>query len=69
MTNNLNNGGMNMIDFKSFCIAMKAIWAYRLYKSKNETWTIIPLKYIENESCDLSILMNMNYEKEKNDSN
>ena len=37
MVNNLNAGGMNMIDFRSFCITMKAVWAYRLYNARGET--------------------------------
>ena len=40
--NELENGGMKMIDFKSFCLAMKAVWSTRLHYSKNEAWTIIP---------------------------
>ena len=42
LMNEFDNGGMRMIDFKSFCVAMKAVWASRLYSSENETWTIIP---------------------------
>ena len=40
----INYGGLNMIDLKSYCDAMKAVWAYRLYNAKDETWSIIPQK-------------------------
>ena len=63
LINNYESGGLQMIDFKSFCKAMKAVWASRLYKSKNETWSIIPNKYMEH--CDINILMWMNINKEK----
>lgn len=63
MINDLEAGGMNMIDFKSFCTAMKAIWAERLYKSQDETWSIIPNKYLE--KCSIVRLMCMNHNKSK----
>ena len=63
MINDLEAGGMNMIDFKSFCTAMKAIWAERLYKSQDETWSIIPKKYME--KCSIVRLMCMNHNKSK----
>ena len=59
----IENGGLNMIDLKSYCTAMKAIWAYRLYKATNETWSIIPQKYFEN--CNIKLVLCMNTEKEK----
>ena len=61
--NSLENGGLNMIDLKSYCVAMKAVWAYRLYNAKNETWSIIPQKYFEN--CDIQTILCMNTDKEK----
>lgn len=61
MLNNLNAGSMNMIDFRSFCIAMKAVWAYILYNARGETWNIIPLKYTE--KCKIEVLISMNFEK------
>ena len=64
LTNNYEAGGMQMIDFKSFCLAMKAVWAARLYKVTNDTWSIIPNKYME--QCDISTLMCMDMQKEKN---
>lgn len=63
LINELDAGGIRMIDFKTFCVAMKAVWATRLYKSKNETWTIIPNKYME--SCGINIWLQMNIDKEK----
>ena len=62
LVNELENGGMEMIDFKSFCLAMKAVWATRLHYSKNEAWTIIPKKYMED--CNITTLMCMNMDKE-----
>lgn len=63
MINKIQNGGMNMIDFKLFCSSMKAIWTYRLYTSNKETWSIIPNIYFKN--CDIKTLMCMNFETEK----
>ena len=57
------NGGMKMLELRSFCLAAKAVWAQRLYNSKDETWTIIPKKHME--QCNISILMSMNIDKEK----
>ena len=61
--NSFENGGLNMIDLKSYCVAMKAVWAYRLYNAKGETWSIIPQKYFEN--CDIQTILCMNTDKEK----
>ena len=52
-----------MLDFKSFCLASKAVWCQRLYNSSLETWTIISPKYME--QCNINLLMYMNIEKEK----
>ena len=56
-------GGLKMIDFRSFCLASKAIWSQRLLNSNNETWTIIPKKYMD--KCGIEILMSMNIERNK----
>ena len=61
--NDLENGGLNMLDFRSFCIAAKAAWAYKLYNCNKETWGIIPGKYFE--KCDIATLLCMNSEKDK----
>ena len=61
--NDVSNGGLNMIDFRIFCMSMKAVWAYRLLKSKLETWSIIPKKYFE--KCDLNKMLCMNANQEK----
>lgn len=63
MVNEVENGGINMIDFKAFCASVKAIWAQRLYKSSGETWSIIPRKYFE--KCEIEKLMCMNFDTEK----
>ena len=63
LMNNYEDGGMQRIDFKSFCHAMKAVWAARLYKTTNTTWSIIPNKYMEH--CNINTLMCMNMQKEK----
>ena len=62
LINDLNKGGMKMLDLKSFCTAAKAVWCQRLYKSKNETWTILPKTYMDQSV--LNLLMCMNVEKE-----
>ena len=63
LINEVDAGEIRMIDFKAFCVAMKAVWVTRLYKSKNETWTIIPNKYME--SCGINNWLQMNIDKEK----
>lgn len=63
MISEIEQGGLNMLDFRSFCIAMKTVWAYRLYKSKGETWSILPNKYMEN--CDITMLLCMNIDHER----
>ena len=63
LINSIDNGGLNMIDLKSYCSAMKAVWAQRLYNATNETWAIIPQKYFE--TCDISLIMCMNADKGK----
>ena len=63
LSNELENGGLNMIDLRAFCSASKAIWAQRLLTSETETWSIIPNKYME--KCDIKLLMNMNIGSKK----
>lgn len=63
LINSIENGGLNMIDFRAFCIAMKAVWATRLYNNNKDTWTIIPQKYFE--KCDVKTMLCMNIEHEK----
>ena len=55
--------GLNMIEVKTSCTAMKAAWTSKLYKCKDETWTIIPRKYLEN--CEIEKVLCMNFENEK----
>ena len=61
--NEIEDGRLNMLDFKAFCTAAKAAWAHKLHNCKNETWGIIPKKYFE--ACDFATLLCMNNEKEK----
>lgn len=61
--NDIDKGGLNMIDFRSFSKSMKAVWASKIYNSKDETWAIIPNKYFE--SCGIGKLSCMNAESEK----
>ena len=48
LINDISNGELNMIDFRLFCMSMKAVWVYRLFKSKTETWSIIPKNTLRN---------------------
>ena len=52
-----------MIDLKSYCTTMKALWAYRLYNAKDQTWSVISQKYFE--SCDIKTILCNNAETEK----
>ena len=63
LINEIEMGGLKMIDFKSFCLAAKAVWCQRLINRSNETWTIIPQKYME--GCSLALLMRLNIDKDK----
>ena len=63
LVNEIEMGGLKMIDFKSFCLAAKAVWCQRLYYSSNETWAIIPQKHME--QCGIDLLMCLNIDKEK----
>ena len=63
LISDFEKGGLKMIDFRSFCLASKAIWSQRLLNSNNETWTIIPKKYME--KCGIEILMSMNIERKQ----
>ena len=63
LINSIDNGCLNMIDLKSYCSAMKAVWAQRLYNASNETWAILPQKYFE--TCDISLILCMNADKGK----
>ena len=56
-------GGLNMIDFRIFCMSMQAVWAYRLSKCESETWSIIPKKYFE--KCEINKILFMNADLEK----
>ena len=44
MINEMQSGGINMIDVKTFNTSMKATWISKLYNGQNETWTAIPRK-------------------------
>ena len=52
-----------MLELRSFFLAAKAVWAQRLYNSKDEIWTIIPKKHME--QSNISLLMSTNIDKEK----
>lgn len=63
MINNIDGGGIKMVDLKSFHTSLKAVWACRLWQKQSETWTAIPRMYMKH--CDINMLMCMNFEKEK----
>ena len=63
MINEMQSGGINMIDVKTFNTSMKATWISKLYNGQNETWTAIPRKLMS--KCELKFLLNMNTEMEK----
>ena len=63
MVNYITNGGINMVDFKIFCISMKAVWAGRLLNCKEETWGIIPKKYFEQIGIEKILCMNAENER------
>ena len=63
MINEMQSGGINMIDVKTFNTSMKATWISKLYNGQNEKWTAIPRKLMS--KCELKFLLNMNTEMEK----
>lgn len=48
MVKSVENVGLNMVDFWSFYISMKAVRAPHLYKNWWDPWTVIDQKYLEN---------------------
>ena len=63
MVNDITNGGINMVDFRIFCISMKAVWASRLLNCIEEIWGIIPKKYFEQIGIEKILCMNAENEK------
>ena len=63
MINEMQSGGINMIDVKTFNTSMKAAWNSKLYNGQNETWTAILRKLMS--KCELKFLLNMNTEMAK----
>ena len=63
MINEMQSGGINMIDVKKFSTSMKATWISKLYNGQNETWTANSRKLMS--KCELKFLLNMNTEMEK----
>jgi hypothetical protein len=43
--NSYERGGLQMIDIKSYFIALKATWVSRLVTGNISNWKLIPLKY------------------------
>ncbi|MCP3887294.1 MAG: hypothetical protein GY702_00255, partial [Desulfobulbaceae bacterium] len=48
LINDYENGGLRMIDIESHFMSLKAAWIPRIYNNSNDTWTHIPLTYIQN---------------------
>ena len=48
LNDNNKAGDLNMVDFKSVSISMKAFWVNKIYNKNDDTWAIIPNKYLEN---------------------
>ena len=63
MINEIENGGMNMIDVKLFNTALKANWVSRIWTRETESWTIIPRKYMK--GYNINMLMCMNFDQKK----
>ena len=61
MINEMQSGGINMIDVKTFNTSMKAAWVSKLYNGQNVI--AIPKKMMS--KCELKFLLNMNTEMEK----
>ena len=52
-----------MVDFRIFCISMKAVWAGRLLNCIEGTWGIIPKKYFEQTRIEKILCMNAENKK------
>ena len=68
MTNEIENGGMNMIDVKLFNTVLKANWVSRIWTRETESWTIIPRKYMKGYNINMLICMNFD-QKNNNQQN
>ena len=63
LINDSKNGGINMIDFNSYCNAIKATWIPRLLNNNDEIWAVIPNKIFS--ECNLNTLLMMNISEQK----
>ena len=69
MINEIENGGMNMIDVKLFNTVLKANWVSRIWTRETESWTIIPRKYMKGYNINMLICMNFYQKKNNNQQN
>ncbi len=45
LINDLNNGGLKMLDFESQVKSLQAAWIPRILKQENKIWTTLPIQY------------------------
>jgi hypothetical protein len=62
LCNNVNDGGVGMIDLKSFFEALKATWINRLMRNKHENWAFIGYQNIFKHIGSPDLLVNMNFD-------
>ena len=58
MINELNNGGLKMIDVESHMMALKASWIPRIFDSQVRLWQMLPLTYLKSVVGEFMFDMN-----------
>ena len=56
LINEIENGGLNMIDIESQFNAIKAAWVPRILKCKTQNWCNIPIYYLQKYGDDFNLL-------------
>lgn len=46
LINNLEDGGINMIDIESFFMSLQTSWVYRIFQNPESNWQILPRSYL-----------------------
>lgn len=62
LCNDILNGGVGMIDIKSYFEALKATWINRLILHKHANWALFGYNAIQKHLCPLDLLLNMNFD-------
>ena len=56
-------GGLSMIDLKTHILSMKAVWAHRLIKSRDELWCVVFKEHIKQSRLEFETTFNTSFDK------